>query len=293
VNASIVVSGLTIGSIYALIAVGINILYRPTKVFNFAQGCLAMLGSMIGLSAFDAGLKWWAVPPLVFAAVGVISLIEDQVAVAPVLAREPTSFTWLITTLGFAIVVQETAGHIWDSGPNLVNPPSFLPIREHNFGWVQVSAYQVFLIAIAFVVVALVECFYRMSKAGRAVLAVAEDRDAAVLRGINPRRLTRWSFVIGGSITGLAGLLGSPVTFASIELGPELLITAFIVTIVGGIGDNRGALIAGLAFGIVGELSAEYVNPGSQDYVTFGIMLLVLMIRPQGLFGRPVEVRIV
>ena len=142
-NASIVVSGLTIGSVYALIAVGINILYRPTKVFNFAQGCLAMLGSMIGLSAFDAGLKWWAVPPLIFVAVGVISLIEDQVAVAPVLAREPNSFTWLITTLGFSIVVQETAGHIWDSGPNLVNPPSFLPIREHNFGWVQVSAYQV------------------------------------------------------------------------------------------------------------------------------------------------------
>ncbi len=290
---SSVVSGLTIGCVYTLIAVGINMLYRPTNVFNFAQGGLAMLGSMIGLTAFNAGLGWWVVPVLVVLAVGLVGLLEVGAAVLPVLLRDSNSLTWLITTLGFSIIIQEVSVHLWGSGPNLVRPPGWLPVRGHDFGWVQVSAYQVFLILFTVVAVLVIERVYRHTSTGLAILAVAEDREAAILRGINTRRLTRWSFVAGSAMTGLAGLLASPITFASIELGPELLITAFMVTIVGGIGDNFGALVAGLGFGLLGEISAAYIDPGSQHYVTFAVMLVVLLLRPQGIFGRPLEARIV
>lgn len=289
----VVVTGLTVGSVYTLVAVGINVLYRPTNVFNFAQGELAMLGSMIGLALLDAGIGWWAAPIVVAMAVALVGVAEEQIAVAPVLRRDRSSITWLITTLGFSLVVSDLAGKVWESGPNRVPPPSILSVRGSDVAGVAVSPYQVALVAIAVLAVFAIERFYERTRTGLAILAVAEDREAAVLRGIDPRRLTRWSFAAGGAITGLAGLLAAPIMFASIELGARLLITGFMVAIVGGTGHNWGALVAGFAFGLVGESTAALVDPGMQEIVTFGALLLVLMVRPHGLFGRPSELRVV
>ena len=131
-----------------------------------------------------------------------------------------------------------------------------------------------------------VEAFYG-TRAGKAVLAVAEDRDAALLRGINPNRLSSWSFFLGGGIAALTGVLAAPVLYASTGLGPSLLLKGFAAAAVGGIGNNRGALIAGYVIGLAEAIAATVLSPGYQLAATFAAMLVILLIRPHGLFGRP------
>ncbi len=282
----LVVTGLTTGSLYALVAMGFNILYRPTNVFNFAQGDLVMLGAMIGASSMtDYGLPWFVSLGAAMLAVAAIALAEERIAVAPVLRRSTTSHGWVITTLAVSIVIANLVGHLWGPDPIAVPPPPLLSTDPLDLPGVSVSSYQIALFVLTIVLVLAVEAFYG-TLPGKAVIAVAEDRDAALLRGIDPNRLSRWSFFLGGAIAALTGVLAAPLLYASTGLGPALLLKGFAAAAVGGIGNNRGALIAGYVIGIAEAAAAVALSPGYQLAAVFALMLAILLVRPHGLFGR-------
>jgi branched-chain amino acid transport system permease protein len=166
-----------------------------------------------------------------------------------------------------------------------VKPPEPLSTDSFDLLGANVSSYQIAVVVVTMALVLAVEAFYG-TRAGKAVLAVAEDRDAALLRGINPNRLSSWSFFLGGGIAALTGVLAAPLLYASTGLGPSLLLKGFAAAAVGGIGNNRGALIAGYIIGIAEALAAAALSPGYQLASTFAVTLVILLIRPHGLFGR-------
>jgi len=130
-----------------------------------------------------------------------------------------------------------------------------------------------------------IERFYR-TRTGRAILAMAEDRDSALLRGVDPTRLTRWSFLLGGALAAFAGVMAGPLLLASLTLGPQLLLKGFAAVAAGGVGNNKGALIAGVILGLAESAGGAMLAPGYQLAVVFGVLLIILMIRPHGLFGK-------
>lgn len=287
-----IVSGVTAGSLYALVAVGFNVLYRPTNVFNFAQGDLVMLGAMLAASAITiAGLPWFVGALAALLGVAAIGLLEERIAVAPVLRRSASGHAWVITTLSVSMIVANLVGRIWGPDPIAVRPPPLLSTDSLDLFGITISSYQIALIVATMLLVLGVEAVYR-TRTGKAVLAVAEDREAALLRGISPESLSRWSFFLGGAIAALAGVLAAPLLYASIGLGPALLLKGFATAAVGGIGSNRGALIAGYIIGVAEALAAVVLSPGYQLAATFAVMLAILLVRPHGLFGQP-EARVV
>lgn len=281
----VLVNGLAAGSLYALVAVGYNILYRPTNVFNFAQGDLVMLGAMIGASMVTLfGLPWPVGAAAAAVAMGVLGALEQKFAVSPIVRRSSSSHAWIISTLAVSLIIANLVGLVWGPDPIRLQPPWPLSTETFRVLGVRVSSYQIALIIGCVVIILAIEQFYR-GRQGRAVLAVAEDRDAALLRGIAPESLSFWSFVLGGMFAGLTGVLAAPLLYASTGLAPIVLIKGFEAAAIGGIGNNRGALIAGYVLGIVEALGAVLLSPGYQQLTTFVLMLAILLVRPQGLLG--------
>lgn len=279
------VTGLTAGSLYGLVAVGFNILYRPTKVFNFAQGDLVMLGSMGGaLLLTQWHWPWWAALTTTMLAIAAIALLEERIAVAPVLKRSSHGTAWIITTLAVAMIIANIVGKIWGPDPIVVSAPTPLSTDMLPINGVSVSSYQIALIVLTLVLVLGVERLYR-SLWGKAAMAVAEDRDAALLRGIDPRSIARWSFALGGAFAALTGMLAAPILNASTLLGGMLLLKGFASAAIGGLGSNRGALLAGYLIGIAEAFSALWLSPGYHNGVILALVLGVLLVRPGGLFS--------
>ncbi|GAA1848044.1 branched-chain amino acid ABC transporter permease [Actinomadura bangladeshensis] len=286
--ADILVAGLVFGSLYGLVAMGFNVLHRPTNVVNFAQGELIMIGAMLMAATGIGGLPWGIAAVCVMAVVAVVALAEERVAVTPVLRRSSHAAGWVITTLAFSLLIAEAAGRLWTDQPSTVAPPWPLSLDVNDVAGVRFSSYQVAVVAVAVAVVLLLGLLDR-SRLGTALRAVAADRDGARLRGIDPRALTRRSFLLGGALAGLTGVLAAPLLLASVTMGLGLLIKGFAALAVGGIGDNRGVLVAGWVLGTVEAAGAAYASPGSQSVVLFGAMLLILLVRPNGLRGLAVQ----
>jgi branched-chain amino acid transport system permease protein len=279
--------GIVAGSLYALVAVSFNILYRPTNVFNFAQGELVMLGAMIFASLTSlAGMPWLVAFAGTLIAVGCIGLVEERIAVAPILARSQTGTGWVITTLATSLIISNLVGRFWGPDPILVKPPALLSMESLDILSSRISSYEIALILVTLVLVLVVERIYRTLK-GKAVMAVAEDREAALLRGIDPGSLGRWSFFLGAAFAAMTGILAAPVLYASTSLGPDLLLKGFAAAAVGSIGNNRGALIAGYVIGVTEAVGASLLSPGYQEAVIFIVVLTVLLLKPEGLFGSP------
>jgi branched-chain amino acid transport system permease protein len=244
-----------------------------------------MLGAMFGASLLGT-LPWYAAALVAMVGVGAIALLEERIAVAPILRRSATGTGWVITTLAFSLVIANLVGWVWGPDPLVVKPPPPFSMDMFELAGARFSSYHVMLVVLTALLVLGVERFYR-TRAGKAVLAVAEDREAALLRGINPDRLSRWSFVLGGAFAALTGLLAAPLLYASTGLGPALLLKGFEAAALGGIGNNRGALLAGYILGLAEATGAVVLSPGYQETVTFVLVLALLLIRPQGLFGKP------
>ncbi|NGO11586.1 branched-chain amino acid ABC transporter permease [Streptomyces sp. HC44] len=288
----VLVPGLVFGSLYGLVALGLTVFYRPTHVLNFAQGDLVMLGAMT-MAAVTAGtaLPWPVTAVGVAAAVAAVALVEERVAVAPVLRRTAHGVGWVITTLAFSLVVNQLIGRLWTDEPREVAPPAPLSLDTLTVAGVRFNSYQLAVVLVASAVVVALELHSR-TRTGCAVRAVAVDRDAARLRGIDPGRLRRRAFLLGGALAGLTGVLAAPLTLASVTMGFGLLVKGFFAAVVGGIGDFRGALLGGWIVGVIEASGANYVSPGLQTTVLFAVTLAILMVRPEGLRRSGVERRV-
>ena len=283
---SSLVQGLVAGCIYALTGLTLNVIYRPTNVFNFSQGALVMIGAMLFAWLVAGGrMSWYLAAMLAVGAVGLISLVIWLVAISPIL-RRPSGHGagWIISTLAVTLILEDAVGKLVGPDPRIVPPPPPMTMQFHQILGTDVSSYQAMVVVVMLLTVATMGWFYSR-RTGAAILAIAEDRDAAMLRGIDPGRLGLLSCVVGGAMAGFVGILAAPMMYASVSLGPILLIRGFEAVAIGGTGSVRGVVLGGCILGVFEAIGSSLMSPGYQSAATFALLLLILLVRPQGLFG--------
>ena len=277
-------SGVTKGSIYAIVAIGFNLIYSATGVLNFAQGEFVMLGGMIAYTLW----QFLPLPVAVAASVVLVALIGCALEILFFRKlRRHSILHMIIITMGLSIVIQEAALHVWDE--KVRSLPYFTGNEissVHLFG-AAISPQVIWVLGTAVVSVVFLHGFLRYTLQGRAMRACSSNPEAAVLAGINISNMRTLSFGLSAALGGLAGCVISPITMTHYEMGAPLAIKGFAAAILGGFGNPMAAVVGGLFVGIVEAFSVSKMPAAYSDVVAFAILLLVLFVRPHGLFGEP------
>ena len=279
------ISGLAVGSLFALIAVGFNLTFVVNRTVNFAHGHWVALGSLFAFTL----LVEWQVPLLITfigtgVALGILGILLERIGIRPMLGHS-LSVGFIMSTLAIGIMLENAALHWWGSVALFV--PS--PFGEQRMEILGAGIYpQEALIPVVTAIAMIgLAVLYRMTRLGRALRATAENREAAQLMGINAKRMVGLAYGLAGVMAGVAGVLVAPVTGALATAGAGLGLKAFAVAIVGGLDSITGTLIAGLLLGVAEQYVALYISPGLRDVVIFALVIAILLIRPSGLLGTP------
>jgi branched-chain amino acid transport system permease protein len=289
--ASAVVTGIGIGSVYGLIAIGYTVVFNATGVFNLAQGDLVMVGVI--LSYFMLEHLLWpqaAVVVAVIVAVTLLSVLEERVVVRPFLGRRG-GIGWFIATLAFAGILETVAGLLYGNTP-VQSVPSPFSRNAIVVGPLTLQPQMLLAVGALVGVVVLAAVFYRYSWLGQAMRATAEDREAASLRGIRPGQMSTLAFALGGMVAGLAGYIVAPIVFADVTIGLNYTLTGFLALAIGGFGSRIGAIAGALLLGVSQQLFDLYVDPRYETLAGLGLLIIVLAVRPTGLFRVAAERRV-
>lgn len=275
-------AGITYGSIYAIVAIGFNIIYNTTGIINFAQGEFVMLGGMISISLMDHMPLGAAIAAAVLITMLIGAIIEM------VFIRwldSPSVLRMIIITIGISILLRESALHIW--GESIRSLPYFYgnEITTFSLGSVHISPQVVWVILACSVMMAGLSLFFKSTPIGREMRACAANRTAALLCGINTRNMVTLSFMLSAGIGALAGCVMSPITYTQYDSGTSLAIKGFTVAILGGLGNSMAAVAAGLLLGVIEAFSVSVVPLAFQDAISIAILLLILFVKPHGIFG--------
>lgn len=277
---TLVWAGLSLGAVYAIIAIGYNIVFTASGVFNFAHAQLLMVGTFVaywGLA--EAKLPVALVFVIDALAVGALAVVEERIAIRPIKGTEGQ----LVTTVGVATLLGGASELIWGGQPLTVPFMSDSNVATVLGG--RVLPVELLLIAVAVVLAILLIVYGRTTLIGLATLAMAEDREAASLRGVNVRALALGAFAVSGMLAGVLGPMVGAKTFAVATLGSALALKGFVALALGGFGSIMGGLIGGLTIGITEQYTARYLGSAYSNLIVFAVLLLVLMARPTGLFG--------
>jgi branched-chain amino acid transport system permease protein len=282
---SIVAYGVAMGAIYALIGITYNVMFSASRVFSFTAGALGMLGGVFGaLFITRLGLPVAVGFVLTLAAAAVVGIITEIIAVRPVLGSLEQHL-YVLSTLAFALMVQQFTAIEWSTEPQPF--PRLLPlghgVLDQQF-WLPVLACGVTIVGL--------ELLYRHTMVGRAFLAIAEDNYAARALGLPERGLRMGSFALAAMIGALAGFTGGEILLAFFANEPMLNFYGFVPVALGGMGNNRGAVIGGLALGLFQQAANFLVGGIFASVAVFVMFILVLLIRPQGLAGAPAARRV-
>ena len=276
-------SGLSVGGVYALIAQGYYVTFITTGALNFGQGEFLMMGALFGLTCYvTLGLPYAVAIGGAVALVGVMGIGLERVAIRPVL-RHALSLSWVLSTVAVSIILKNGAVQLW--GPEQIKFPSPFGDRVIHIGQAGIFPQELFIIVAAIGTVLLVQFFLRRAVLGKALMAVAHNRNAAAVMGINVQRMIVLAFVISSALAGLGGILIAPITFAWAYMGTVPGIKAFAAAIFGGLENPVGILIGGLVIGLL-EQFFGIVNSNLKEGITFLFILLILALRPTGLMGR-------
>jgi branched-chain amino acid transport system permease protein len=274
-------SGLTVGSIYALVALGFAIIYNASHVINFAQGEFVMIGGMAAVWLLAAGLPLALAAALAVALAALIGLLLARFAVQP--ARGASVVTLIIITIGAAILLRGLASIVWDKRIHAL--PAFSGDAPIALFGATLAPQSLWVIGVTALIVCALWWFFNRTLTGKAILAVSHNRLAAQLMGISVRRVLLVSFALSAALGALAGILVAPITFTSWDVGVMLGLKGFAAAILGGMGSGPGAVVGGLTLGLLESLGAGYVSSAYKDAIAFIVMLAVLMLMPGGLLG--------
>jgi branched-chain amino acid transport system permease protein len=276
-----VFSGVTVGAVYALVALGFTIIYNASDVVNFAQGEFVMLGGMITVFTFEAGLPLPLAALVAVVLTAGIGVALNKLAIEP--ARGAPVVSLIIITIGASIFIRGASQLIFDK--QLHRLPSFSgddPLRVLGATILPQSIWVVVGAVLIFVALWL---FFTRTLIGKAVLATANNRLAAQLVGINTNWVMTLSFAMSAAIGAVAGILVTPITLVAYDVGVALALKGFAAAMLGGMGNPKGALVGGLLLGLFESLTAGYLSSQYKDAVAFIVILAVLFVMPQGLFG--------
>ncbi len=277
------VTGIVSGSVYVILGLGYNVTFSATKVLNLANGDFLMVGMMLCL--LFIGHVGMAMPLAILGVVlvvGLIGMVEERVAVRPVLGLKG-SLGWVITTLSFALLMRNLAELTW--GTEAYKFPAIFSIESKLFWGVRLSSQEIAIVATALIMAAGLHLFYTRTIPGKALRALAQDWEAASLRGINVSRMRMLAFSLGAVIASIGGIMMAPISYAYVHLGILYTFKAFIGVAVGGIGNNKGAVVGGLSVGLIEVFGANLIGAGYRTTIVLGFLLVILLIRPTGIFG--------
>lgn len=286
--AQYVFAGLSLGSVYALVALGFVLLYRATSIVNFAQGDFSMVAAFMLATMLNT---WrWPYGLAILGAVGGAALFGGAFArIVYYPLRNRSFMPVIIATIGASIATENMAQYIWGAQPLRVN--SLLAWPGLRAGGVYLDSQ--YLIAIAGTVAAVVALYllFERTRLGKQLQAVSQDKEMASLLGLPVGRLIVITFMLSAAVAAVAGVLIAPILFVSIGMASNVALKAFAASIIGGFGHVVGAIVGGLLLGLVDSLGAGYISVPFQDAFGLGLVVLFLLVRPQGLFGERVGVK--
>jgi branched-chain amino acid transport system permease protein len=277
-----IVNGLTLGAVYTLIALSFSLVMGILGILNLAIAEVFMIGGYVGFTVIGAG---WPLPVAMIAgtaAAAAVSGVIEKIGYQPL--RNAPVVTPMLSTLGFSIILQNVATNVWGSDPLQLDDEPLA--ARFSVGAVSISEMQVLVLAVTVLLVAALAYIIQRTSIGRALRAIAEDRDVARLLGVSASKLIFLAFVLSGALAGAAGVLIS-LHYAAITpyVGVEIGLKAIAVMVIGGTAQIWGALLAGPLIGVAEVLTIAYGGSQVRDLVVYGLMIVILLLRPQGLLG--------
>jgi len=276
-------AGITVGSIYAIVAIGFNIIYNATGIINFAQGEFLILGAMLAITLNH----FVALPIAIALSVVITTIVGGLIEIVFIRrARNASVLSLIVITIGISILMREAMLHIWDEKVRSLAYFTGTGVSSITILGAHISPQVLWVLGVSAVIVIGLTPFFRYTLTGRAMRACADDRMAARLCGINDKWMVTLSFMISAAIGALAGCVISPVTQTQYDMGAPLAIKGFTVAIVGGLGNSMAAVVAGLMLGLVEAFTMSQFDVAYKEAVSIVILLLILVLRPSGLFGK-------
>ena len=284
------ISGLSLGSIYALIALGYTMVYGIAKMLNFAHGDIIMVGAFtIIVSISTCGLPVWVALILSVVMCTVLGVVAERVAYKPLRKSEP--LTVLITAIGVSYLLQNLALLIFGSSQKSF--PSIFDISSVHIGDLSMSGESVVTLAVTIIIMIALSLFINKTRAGKAMRAVSEDKEAAELMGISVNKTISLTFAIGSALAAVAGVFyGATYGFIGPYTGSMPGIKAFVAAVFVGIGSIPGAMIGGLLLGVLESLSKAYISTELSDAIVFASLIVVLLVKPTGLLGKVIKEKV-
>ena len=286
----VLISGISQGCIYGLIALGFVLIYKATETINFAQGELMMLGAFLGLTATVVmGLPYWAGVPVALAGMALAGLLIERVALRPILGQP--AFSVVMVTIGLGYVARGAVTMIPFWGTETHTLPT--PFKEEvlYLGTLAIGMEQIVIVAATVALCAALYLFFRFTRVGVAMQAASQNQLAAYYMGIPVRRLNGLIWAISAAVAALAGILLAPITFVHVSMG-FIGLKAFPAAVVGGFGSLPGAIVGGLVIGVVESLSGVYLPEGFKDIAAYVMVLAMLVLKPNGIFGETMRKKV-
>jgi len=277
-----ILSGMTTGGTYALIALGFSLVYNATGVINFAQGEFVMLGGMVTAASMTAwGLPLWLAALVGIAVTTVVGVILDRAAIRP--ARNASVVVLIIITVGASIFLRGLASIIW--GPDERPVPAFSGNAPIAVLGASITPQSLWVMGATLVTAVAMWVIFEYTVVGKAMRACAINAHAAQLCGIELSRMISWSFALAAAIGAIAGIVLAPITMTQYNVGTMLGLKGFCAAILGGLGNGLGAIVGGLVLGVLEALGAGLVSSQYKDAIAFVVLIAVLLIRPSGILG--------
>ena len=280
----LIYSGVALGMIYAVIAFGYQLTFATSDTLNFGQGEALMLGALFGLTLVDSmGVNFWLSIPLVMMFGSLQGVLVERIGVRPAIQIK-SEFGWIMSTIALGIIFKNVAENVW--GRDDLKFPSPLPEAPLKVLGANVLPMELLVVVGAVLMMLAVEFFNRKTIYGKAVVATFNDRDAAKLMGINTGMVITFSYALSSMSAAFAGVLIAPLTLTGATMGAVLGLKAFAVAIIGGLTSGMGIIVGGVILGVAETTTGFYISTGYKDVPGLVLLLLVLAIKPAGLFGK-------
>jgi len=279
-------TGLGVGSIYALVALGFVLIYRATNVVNFAQGDFAMLGAFaMVVLCIDIGIPYGVGIAITIVAMAVIGALFNLGVYYPL--RHRSFLPVIISTIGASILLEN--GVLAAYGPRPQSLPGMFEQQGFSVGPVFFDSQYLLIVGVGILLFGLQYLFFEHTILGKKMQATSQDKEMASLLGIPVATMIMLTFVYSAVLGGIAGILVAPILFVSVSMGSSIALKAFAASIIGGFGDVRGAIVGGLALGVVETFGAAYISVPYKDAFAFLVLFFFLLVRPQGIFGEKIS----
>lgn len=275
-------NGLTLGSVYSLVALGLTLVYGILHVPNFAHGAFYMVGGFVAFHLMtEVGLGYWMAMIGAAFTVAILSMLAEMLVFKP-LSKSPALHD-MIAAIGIMLFLEAAAQLIWGADFQRMPTPYDNMV---SFMGLTVPMQRLLIIVGAFVLVTVLHLFLHKTMIGSTIIAMAQSKEGAALVGINPVRVTYLVFAVAGILAAVAAVLYAPINLVYPAMGQIVIAKAFVIIVMGGMGSFAGAIVGGMVIGFAESLGGYYISPDYKDIIAFMILVLVLSVRPEGLFTK-------